>query len=292
MARPLRIEYDGALYHVTSRGNERKAIFRDDDDRLIFLDALQKVNERFNWKCHAYCLMNNHYHLIIETPDGNLSKGMRQLNGVYTQEFNRRHHRVGHVFQGRYKSILIDKESYLLEVSRYVVLNPVRAKAVKRPEDWKWSSYRGTAGIEKPHKCIAPDWILGQFGAKRRQAERKYRAFVVAGIHGKGIWKEVRGQSVLGEGIFFEKLLAHVKAHEDIKEIPKRQRYVSRPALAEILAGGDDNGRQTRKAVIDYGYSQKEVAEFLGVHYSTISRRVNKGNNGGRSTSRRRYESS
>ena len=276
MARPLRIEYDGALYHITSRGNERRAIFRDDEDRVDFLDALQKVNERFNWICHAYCLMNNHYHLLIETPDGNLSKGMRQLNGVYTQDFNRRHHRVGHVFQGRYKSILVDKESYLLEVSRYVVLNPVRAKAVKCPEDWKWSSYRGTAGMEKPHKCIAPDWILGQFGIKRRQAERKYREFVAAGIQEKGIWKEVRGQSVLGEGIFFEKLVAHVKAHEDIKEIPKRQRYVSRPALAEILAEGEQSDKQIRKAVIDYGYSQKEVAEFLDVHYSTISRSVNK----------------
>ncbi|MEJ2696952.1 MAG: transposase [Candidatus Sulfobium sp.] len=144
MARPLRIEYDGALYHVTSRGNERKRIFRDDEDRAAFLDTLLKVNERYNWMCHAYCLMNNHYHLIIETPDGNLSQGMRQLNGVYTQLFNRRHHRVGHLFQGRFKTILIEKEGYLLEVSRYVVLNPVRAKAVERPEHWKWSSYRGT----------------------------------------------------------------------------------------------------------------------------------------------------
>ena len=142
MARPLRIEYDGALYHITSRGNERKAIFRDDEDRKNFLDNLLKVDERFNWICHAYCLMNNHYHLIIETPDGNLSGGMRQLNGIYTQYFNRRHKRAGHIFQGRYKAVLIEKESYLLEVSRYVVLNPVRAKAVETPEDWQWSSYK------------------------------------------------------------------------------------------------------------------------------------------------------
>ncbi|MGE5299342.1 MAG: transposase [Acidobacteriota bacterium] len=135
-----------------------------------------------------------------QTPDGNLSKGMRQLNGVYTQYFNRKDHRVGHIFQGRYMSILIEKKSYLLEVRRYVVLNPVRAKAVKKPEDWKWSSYRGTAGMEKPHKCLRPDWILGQFGAKRRQAEKNYREFVVAGIQEKGIWKEVRGQSALVKG--------------------------------------------------------------------------------------------
>ena len=122
MARPLRIEYDGALYHITSRGNERKPIYKD-EDRTVFLDVLKQVNKRFNWICHAYCLMNNHYHIVVETPDGNLSKGMRQLNGVYTQTFNRWHHRVGHVFQGRYKAIVIEKESYLLEVSRYVVLN-------------------------------------------------------------------------------------------------------------------------------------------------------------------------
>jgi putative transposase len=279
MARPLRIEYDGALYHITSRGNERKAIFREDEDRLGFLDTLQKVNERYNWICHAYCLMNNHYHMIIETPDGNLSKGMRQLNGVYTQLFNRRHHRVGHVFQGRYKAILIEKESYLLEVSRYVVLNPVRAKAVQKPEDWKWSSYRGTAGMEKPHKSISPGWILGQFGAKKRQAEKKYREFVAAGIQEKGMWQEVRGQSIMGENAFFEKLLAHIKAHEDIKEIPKRQRYVGRPALAEILGAANLTAEEIQKAVMEHGYSQKEVAEFLGLHYSTISRRINKRGN-------------
>lgn len=118
MARPLRIEYDGALYHVTSRGNEKKPIFKDDADRSIFLDTLHKVNKRYNWICYAYCLMNNHYHLVIETPDGNLSKGVRQLNGVYTQTFNKRHKRVGHILQGRYKAILIQKESHLLEVCK------------------------------------------------------------------------------------------------------------------------------------------------------------------------------
>ena len=118
MARPLRIEYDGALYHVTSRGNEQRPIFRNDDDRELFLTILSKVTERFHWLCHAYCLMDNHYHLVIETPDGNLSKGMRQLNGIYTQAFNRLHHRVGHLFQGRFKGILVQKESHFLEVCR------------------------------------------------------------------------------------------------------------------------------------------------------------------------------
>ena len=131
MARPLRIEFAGALYHVTSRGDRREDIYLDDGDRQLFLEVLEAVCERFNWEVHAYCLMSNHYHLLVETPDGNLSRGMRHLNGVYTQRFNRRHKKVGHVFQGRYKAILVQKENYLLELSRYIVLNPVRAGMVR-----------------------------------------------------------------------------------------------------------------------------------------------------------------
>lgn len=133
--------------------HEKKPIFKNEEDRRLFLDILEKVTDRYHWLCHAYCLMNNHYHLVIETPDANLSKGMRQLNGVYTQRFNQKHQRAGHLFQGRFKALLIQKEPYLLEVCRYVVLNPVRAGAVKRSEEWAWSSYRGTAGIEEPHPC-------------------------------------------------------------------------------------------------------------------------------------------
>ena len=154
MARPLRLEFPGALYHVTSRGNQRGNIFDDNDDRRQFLLVLQEVCHRYNWICHAYCLMSNHYHLLIETPDGNLSQGMRQLNGVYTQYFNRRHGRVGHVFQGRYKGILVDKNSYLLELARYIVLNPVRAGLVRSAREWPWSSYRATAGLTE-----CPGWL-------------------------------------------------------------------------------------------------------------------------------------
>ena len=122
MARPLRLEFPGALYHITSRGNRREAIYDDNADRANFLELLVDIIERCNWRCHAYCLMTNHYHLVVETPEANLSKGMRQLNGVYAQRFNRRHNRVGHVFQGRPSVILVDKDSYLMELARYVVL--------------------------------------------------------------------------------------------------------------------------------------------------------------------------
>jgi putative transposase len=152
MARPLRLEYEGAVYHVTSRGNARQDIYLVDPDRELFLSVVGATVERFSWLCHAYCLMPNHYHLLIETPEANLSRGMRHLNGVYTQAFNRRHMRSGHVLQGRFKAIVVEKESHLLELARYVVLNPVRARMVRSAKDWPWSSYRATAGLaEVPH---------------------------------------------------------------------------------------------------------------------------------------------
>src|SRR4030067_3428811 len=211
MARPLRIQYAEAVYHITSRGNARRSIFKDDKDRGMLLNILEEVNDRYHWLCHAYCLMNNHYHLVIETPEGNLSKGMRQLNGVYTMRFNKRHKRVGHIFQGRYKAILIQKDSHLLEVSRYVVLNPVRAKAVTGAKEWRWSSYSATCGRDKLHPCLTTDWILGQFAKHKRTAEKKYKEFVEAGIGEKETWKSVKGQSILGSDEFVEKLIGNVK---------------------------------------------------------------------------------
>ena len=159
MARPLRLEFPNALYHITSRGDRREDIYEDDEDRIKFLTLLGKVVTDFNWLCHGYCLMSNHYHLIIETLDSNLTKGMRQLNGVYTQTTNRRHKRTGHLFQGRYKAILVDKESYLLELTRYVVLNPVRAKGMVRSiEDWPWSSYLSMINKVSAENWLTTDW--------------------------------------------------------------------------------------------------------------------------------------
>ena len=237
MARPLRIEYDGALYHVTSRGNERKAIFRDDTDRELFLATLFRVTERFHWLCHAYCLMNNHYHLVIETPDGNLSKGMRQLNGVYTQAFNRRHHRVGHLFQGRFKGILVQKESHFLEVCRYVVLNPVRAKAVDHPRLWAWSSYRATGGLATIPRCLTVNEILSHFGQRRGPAQQKYRSYVAEGISGATIWENLEAQSLLGLEGFAEALRGHVTDKQKVREIPKGQRLIGRPSLDKLFEG-------------------------------------------------------
>ena len=184
MARPLRIEYPGAVYHVTSRGNARQDIVADDRDRSQWLTLLAHVVDRYGWRCHAYCLMDNHYHLLIETPQPNLSLGMRQLNGRYTQIYNRRYERVGHLFQGRFTAILVEKEAHLLELCRYVVLNPVRANMVAQPRQWAWSSYRTTVGDTKASDWLTIDWILGQFGVRVGAARERYRTFVAEGRGG------------------------------------------------------------------------------------------------------------
>jgi len=277
MARPLRIEYPGAVYHITNRGNDKKAVFKDDQDRETFLKILAFVNKRYHWLCHAYCLMDNHYHLLIETPDGNLSLGMRQLNGVYTQARNKRHNKTGHLFQGRYKAILIQKDTHLLEVCRYVVLNPVRARMVEEPEDWRWSSYRATGGKEAAHPCLTTDWVLGQFSRTRGKAEKEYRQFVKWGIGKETIWNEVKGQTLLGEDAFVESLADHLRRHKDIPEIPKSQRYANRPTLEKIFSQGilDDKRKRDRRiadAVEKYGYTQRSIADHLGVHATYVSR--------------------
>lgn len=275
MARPLRLEFVGGLYHLTSRGDGREAVFLSDGDREDFLKVLGRVVDRYGWICHGYCLMGNHYHLLVETPEANLSRGMRQLNGVYTQRFNYRHHRVGHVFQGRFKSIIVDREGYLLELCRYVVLNPVRAKMVEKPEDWPYSSYRATAGLGKAPPFLAVDWILGQFGRLRKNAQRSYRKFVLEGIGRESPWKNLKGQFLLGDEEFLEKMGKLLEGKEDLEEIPRVHRYASRPGLVEVVEKGVKKGKDLEKRVHQafsvFGYTQKEIADHLGLHRSTVS---------------------
>jgi len=222
---------------------------------------------------HTYCLMNNHYHLLIETPYANLSRGMRQLNGLYTQRFNRRHQRVGHLFQGRYKAILVDKDNYLLELCRYVALNPVRAKIVKDPKDWRWSAYQATTG-HKGISCLTTDWILSQFARERKAASSLYQAFVLSGIKAESPLKAVKGQLFLGQENFIDKIKHLMSGKENLKEITKKQRYVTRPPLNEILKYQDKKSRDQGmyEAHLQYGYTLKDIAEYIGVHYTTVSK--------------------
>ncbi|RII00700.1 addiction module toxin RelE [candidate division NPL-UPA2 bacterium Unc8] len=277
MTRPLRIEFNGAVYHITSRGNAKQTIFLDEKDFADFLGVLCQVVKRYHLILHAFCLMNNHYHLLIETPEGNLSRGMRQLNGLYTQRFNQRHQRVGHLLQGRYKAILVDKDNYLLELCRYVVLNPVRAKIVKDPKDWKWSAYRATIGY-KGIPCLTTDWILSQFGNEKKAASRQYQEFVYSGIKAESPLKVVKGQLFLGQDNFMDKMKSLIAGKEKLKEIPREQRYITRPPLKEIFDYKDKESKDQAmyEACLQYGYTLKDIAEYIDVHYTTVSRVIKK----------------
>lgn len=211
MVRPLRIEFPGALYHVTARGNAQQDIFLDDEDRRRFVQVLERVVSRFHLLLHAYCLMDNHFHLVVETPEANLSKAMRQLNGVYTQAFNQRHRRVGHVLQGRSKAIIVDRDGYLLELCRYVVLNPVCTRSVRRPDAYRWPSYRATAGLAPTLPFLTVDWLLSQFGRQRATAQRKYRAFVDEDLDRDSPLAHVQGQVLLGSERFVKRLAPRLR---------------------------------------------------------------------------------
>lgn len=272
MSRPLRIEFAGALYHVTSRGDGQKAIYRDDQDRRGYLSVLAEVCQRFNWHVHAYCLMDNHYHLLVETPDGNLSHGMRQLNGVYTQRFNQYHNRVGHVFQGRYKAIIVQKDAYLLELSRYIVLNPVRARMVRAPKDWPWSSYRATCGVVESPVWLDTNWLLSAFSKTKKPAIERYRQFVAEGKNQPSPWEQLKNQIFLGDEQFVENIQSKLNTNQELSEIPRAQRRkIPRPL--DYYSNKNKNRNQGIVAAYQSGgYSMKEVGEHFGVHYSSVSK--------------------
>lgn len=287
MARQLRLEFEGALYHVTARGNEQREIFLDDTDRVSFVSLLGKEIQQQGWLCYAYCLMGNHYHLLLETPEPNLSRGMRRLNGVYTQKFNWRHQRRGHLFQGRYKSILVEKENYLLELCRYVVLNPVRAGMVADEGRWVWSSYRATAGLD-----LAPEWlqvsgVLGLFGQRGKDAANGYRRFVSEGVGRSSPWADVRGQIYLGGESFLEEMAGRASGRP-LDNVPVVQREPNRIDKRSVLECVSQVYRLDQAEVVSRGNSEaygcaayllrrvanmtlREVATLFGVSVSRIS---------------------
>ena len=278
MARSLRIEFSGAVYHVTSRGNTKQNIYINDEDRQKFLLILTLVVERFHWICHSYCLMDNHYHLLLETPAPNLSAGMRQLNGIYTQAFNRNHHRVGHLLQGRFKAIVIEKQAHLLELSRYIVLNPVHAGMVQHPEDYPWSSYCATLGQTKVSDFFTVQWLLDNFSPQTTRAQQLYREFVDKNEQ-PSPWSKLTGQIYLGSDTFIQQVKNQTSTNIDCKEIPLLHRHAGRPKLADLLTCNTEQSKEQRNKLIysahvDYGYKLKQIAEILGIHYTTVSKAV------------------
>jgi REP element-mobilizing transposase RayT len=268
MARPLRLEHPGAVWHVTSRGNNRSDIYLGDEDHLRFLDLFAEAVRRFRWIVHAYTLMTNHFHLVIETPEPTLSRGMKWMNGKYAQWFNRRHNRCGHLFQGRFKGFLVEKEAYLMALIRYVALNPVRAGMVERPETYRWSSYRATAGYEAGPSWLTTDWALGTFGHDLATQQSSYRQFV---DQGAGItrspFEDAVGQLFLGTTAWIEKMQALVDAAPRSKEHPAAQRFAGRPSVATIIEVVAEVFQQPEEKIrTGHGGVERRVVSWLGCY--------------------------
>jgi len=218
--------------------------------------------------------MSNHYHLLIETQAPTLSRGMKFNNGSYTQMFNRAHKRVGHVFQGRFNGILVDKDGYLLELARYIILNPVRARMVRVAEDWPWSSYRATAGYVTATELLTTDWILGHFGRNRGIAQEKYRRFVREGKNQPSPWESLKNQIYLGSDKFVEDMQCKLNPEQSLKDIPKPQRLASVKPLAFYKRKYASRNRAMAEAYRSGHYTLEEVGEEFGVSYATVSRAV------------------
>lgn len=262
MARPIRLQYQGAFYHVTDRGDRKEAVFTSDADRISFLQLLNSTSATHEWHVLAYCLMDNHYHLMLETARPNLAAGMARLNGVYTQRFNRVYDRVGHVFQGRYKSQAIQSDQHLLEACRYVVLNPVRAGLVNDPADWQWSSYCASAGLSPALSCLDAPWVRER--ATVDGTADRYIDWVREGIG--------RPCDFIHPRPFLD-----TKTRQPPAERPLIPDPIA-PPLSEILTGctwvrgGSDALRSRISDALHSGYSQRAIAKELGVSHVVISR--------------------
>jgi REP element-mobilizing transposase RayT len=275
MARQLRIEFPGAFYHVTSRGNERKAIFKSQRDREKFLSYLETASQRYGAIIHVYCLMNNHYHILIETPLGNLSQIMQHINGAYTTYFNVKRARAGHLFQGRYKSILVEVDEYAKELSRYIHLNPVRARIVDNPEDYQWSSYPYYAVIKKAPGWLCREFILGYFDSKLLQAQRKYGGFVhsLFGKEYESPLTEIIDSIILGKPDFVAEIKDRFlgnKKHD--RNLPILRALSNRPDIEKIIEtvdsviGSDNKLSRQIKLYLCHRYSGRKLKE-IGIYF-------------------------
>jgi REP element-mobilizing transposase RayT len=290
MARPLRIQFENALYHVTGRGNERKTIFRTTTDYQKFKEYLRQAQDKYGFLLHAYTLMQNHYHLILQTPSANLGQIMHYVNGSYTTYFNVKRKRAGHLFQGRYKAILVERDRYLLELSRYLHLNPVRAQIVERPEDYTYSSYQSYIA-PKPEGMVYRDQILGAISDDRERAAQRYKQFVEDALEKMvdNPLKKVFGGMLLGTDQFRENVLKHIHKGNTLgKEVSHRKAFRSadyefmlgqissyfRVKLKDLLNGkGDKRNLAVYLLKTHSGLTNRHIGEiFGGISYSAVTR--------------------
>jgi len=291
MARPLRIEYKNAYYHVMNRGAGYRDIFLRDEHHQMFFELLREIHDMFRVEIHAYCLMGNHYHLLISTPDANLSRAMRHLNGVYTQRYNRMEKTDGALFRGRFKAILIEADSYLLSVSKYIHLNPVDAGLVKKPAKYLWSSYRQFIGDETVMPWLNTSKTLSMIGA--RNVKPRYKMFVESGCDEEiaNVYQNDRLPSILGSDDFINSITSNLENHPEIPETKTLRPMIGLDQLVQLVANafsvekptilaskkGRGQKNEARSAAIYLcrkyaGYSLNEIAEYFGLnHYGSVS---------------------
>ena len=282
MARPLRIVYAGAFYHVTARGNEKKSIFKNDKDYERFLLYVEAAVERYGAVVHAYCLMNNHYHLLVQTPRANLPEVMQYVNGSYTTYVNTKRQRVGHLFQGRYKAILVDADTYAQELSRYIHLNPVRAGMVRKPEDYPWSSYRYYAGKDKSPRWLTLKFILDYFEERATDGQREYVTFVEAKI-GQRYENPLMGavaSSILGGEEFIQRIkksyLQNIETDRNLPGLAELRKRTIQDIMKGIKAEFRWDERQ-QKVVGIYlchrysGLRLREIGDYFGISESGVT---------------------
>lgn len=281
-ARPLRILYPGAFYHITSRGNEQKALFKSKRDREKFIEYLESATERYDAVIHAYCLMDNHYHILLETPSGNLSKIMAHINGAYTNYFNAKRERSGHLFQGRYKAILVEADEYAKELSRYIHLNPVRANIVEHPEEYEWSSYGYFTGKKKAPEWLKMDFILGYFGKKLSDSQKNYRDYVNVFINQgyESPLRDVVSSTILGGqefiGFIKDKYLTDQKGNKELPALKVlRKRITIEDISREVDKKVKDDIKLSRKIKMylsrrHTGERLDDIGEYFGIGGSGV----------------------
>jgi REP element-mobilizing transposase RayT len=274
MARPYRVQFPGAVYHVMSRGNRKAGIVEDDDDRRTFMKTFGEAAREYELRVYACCLMSTHYHALLETPRGNLSAFVRALNGQYSKSFNRRHERVGHTFQQRFRSIVVQREKYLRRVVRYIALNPVKAQLCGDAADWLWSTHRATTGLEEGAAWLHLDWLRWAFRADTLpEAQRRYREYV---RDPPGLTWSFEATAVLGTVRFKQAIDESLRGCGPDRVLPLDCRRTSEPPLAQLLPKGqaDTSRRDARilSAHAIHGYRVADIARYLAVVPSTVSK--------------------
>jgi len=268
MARPLRIEYDGAVYHICARGNEKCRIFYDSKDKAKFFSYLQIIYERYGVLLYGYCLMQNHYHLLLTTPESGLSRALHDLNGGYTVYFNRRHKRVGHLFQGRFKALLVQRERYLLKLLRYIHLNPVKSNCVRKPEEYADSSMNILLRQKSGPQWLDAEFVLSQFGNSNKLRINNFKKFIYEGLNDKyDPFEEAFAQSILGDKAFIEEMRKIALSKEELsQEIPQKRKLKYGKDLTAIASGikdyYKDDGRNDRSKRLDDKLIKKIIVYF------------------------------